>query len=236
MLRVVLLGVVVSFLSCAVFAWGINAGYPFILASAEARASLEVTAEQLGELKAARLQSDFIAFGILGALLGATLGLPECVVGGTHSRSLPRRLTGVLGLIAVGFLCGGLGAVAATWFEESVEGFDDPTMQFIVRNALLMLPPAVFVAVSYVWLFGSRATITDLIVGAIVGVGLSTLASVILHGTVTPFEARPPLMPDKFENRVLLAAAFLLGTGTVLLWFSHRQRKVRSNSDSKAST
>lgn len=232
----VLLGGIVSLLGCAIFAWVIQTGYPFILASAEARASLEVTAEQLSELKATRLRSDCIAFGILGALLGATLGLPECIVGGAQSRRLSRRLVGVAGLLAGGFLSGGLGAVAATWFEESVEGFEDPTMQFIVRNTLLMLPPAVVAAVTYVWLFGSRTTITELIVGAIVGVGLSTLAIVMLHGTATPFEARPPLMPDKPENRVLLAAAFLIGTGMALLWFSHRQRNVTTTSEAKVST
>lgn len=223
-------GTLVAVLASALFAWIVQRGYPFVLASAEARASLEVTAEQLAELKSARLQSDCLAFGLLGALLAFTVASPQCLsVSLSKSTPIWRCLVSGAGLLGVGLLSGGLGAAAATWFEESVAGFQDPTMRFILRSALWMLPPAAFVAVAQIWLLGTSSKTADMILGAVVGVGLAILATVILHGTLTTFEARPPLMPDILENRALTGGAFVVGAGAIIIWFAHRPQPTAAN-------
>jgi hypothetical protein len=54
------------------------------------------------------------------------------------------------------------------------------------------------------------AKIPDILLAALVGVVVALGLNLILHGTLTTFEASPPLMPERGSNRLLLAFAFLV--------------------------
>ena len=64
-----LLTLIISVAVSLLFAVLISQAYPFVLASEEARTSIEVTAEQKEELDGALFASDLIAFGIFGSAL-----------------------------------------------------------------------------------------------------------------------------------------------------------------------
>jgi hypothetical protein len=221
------------FLLCllgAAIAWLVTKlGYPFVLASAEARASLEVTAEQLAELKSARYASDAIAFGVVGAILVAI-----CMLTFRISRSvrLPEKRTRLndllllLGGVGVGFLTGALGGWLGNSFEDGNSWNLDTTSRIMIRSAIVMLPAALAGALGILMIERSSQRCGDAILGAILGVGLTLVVSAALHGNLTTFEARPPVFPDQPANRVLFPTAYLMCTTLLTCIIAGRERRI----------
>lgn len=212
--RGLIAGCVIAALASTLFGLIVQSGYPFVLASAEARASLEVTAEQLAELKSARLASDCVAFAMMGGLLAASV---------LSTRQLTRAsghfgdgLVAVAIAILIGLVGGVVGAILATWFDESVDAVNDPMTRSTLRTLLLLVPPAIGVAIGVA--IGEKliAKLPDILLAALVGVVIALGLSLILHGTLTTFEASPPLMPERGSNRLLLTFGFLVPTTLAL--------------------
>jgi hypothetical protein len=201
-------GCVVAVLASTLFGLIVQSGYPFVLASAEARASLEVTAEQLAELKSARLASDCVAFAMMGGLLAASVLSARLLT--RASDRLGEGLVPVAIAILIGLVGGVVGAILATWFDESVDSVNDPMTRSSLRTLLLLVPPAVAVAIGVAICEKLIAKIPDILLAALVGVVIALGLNLILHGTLTTFEASPPLMPERGSNRLLLAFALLV--------------------------
>ncbi len=191
-----------------------QSAYPFVLASETARKSVEVSEEQMAELKGAALASDRIAFAIIGALLCGTLPL---VVSGPSSST--KKIAGAgVGLL----LGGGLGAVAGWfghWFyaNPSIE-IADAMMYFLLRWTLMLLPLAIAAAISSTLASGNIKLIPHSLVGAVLGAVAASALYSVLSGTVTTIEGREKILPFFFGNRVLILAAtcFCIGAGILL--------------------
>ena len=217
----------VWFLLCVLgsaIAWMVTkAGYPFILASAEARASLEVTSEQLAELKSARYASDAIAYGVVGALLVAICMLTFRISSSTKlPNTLPQKRTWfqdlpmLLAGLVMGFLAGAAGGWLGNIFEDGNSWNLDTTTRIMIRSAIVMLPSALAGAVGILMVDRSSQRCGDAILGAILGVGLTLLVTTAMHGNLTTFEARPPVFPDQPANRLLFPTTFLLCTALLI--------------------
>lgn len=209
-------GCIIAALASILFGLIVQSGYPFVLASAEARASLEVTAEQLAELKSARLASDCVAFSMMGGLLAASVLLARLLT--KASGRLGEGLVPVAVAILSGLVGGVVGAMLATWFDESVDAVEDPAMRSSLRTLLLLVPPAIGVAIGAAISGKLIAKIPDILLAALVGVVIALGLNLLLHGTLTTFEASPPLMPQRGSNRLLLAFAFLVSTTLALTY------------------
>ncbi|MDX1928257.1 MAG: hypothetical protein SFV81_17145 [Pirellulaceae bacterium] len=225
------------FLLCvlgAAMAWWITKqGYPFVLASAEARASLEVSAEQLAELKAARYASDAIAYGVVGAILVEICMLTFRIfhwIRPTDKRSWFSDLPVLVVGAGVGFLAGAAGGWLGNSFEDGNSWNLDTTTRIMIRSAIVMLPAAVAGAVGILMIERSARRSGDALLGAILGVGLSLVVTAALHGNLTTFEARPPVFPDQPANRALFPTAYLFCTTFLICIMAGRSEAGRNES------
>ena len=208
-------------------AWGmIKSGYPFVLASAEARASLEVSTEQLAELKSARYASDAITFGIVGAVLVAISMLANRF---SRSGKLPATRSWLNDLLlllfgaGLGFVAGAAGGWLGNSFEDGNSWNLDTTTRLMLRSVIVMLPAAVVGALAIFMLERNLKRVGDLLLGSILGVGLTLLLTAVLHGNLTTFEARPPVFPDQPTNRFMFPTVFLLCTSLMTLIMANRK-------------
>jgi hypothetical protein len=224
--RLGILLVVAALLSGAMAFW-LGKQYPFVLASEAARRSVEVTQEQLTELKGATFQSNLIAFAAFGAVaVAAILAL------------IPRtgRDRPDFRLVLGGLLAGGFAGLAAGWlghwFEASPSIHIQDTMIYMVARSSLMFAPLALV-VGILAGIGSMQPASQSLVGAILGalVGGVVAAAIyaVVMGVATPLEARDKVLPVDFSNRLLfmLAAIACMGAG-VLVALKERPRPIAS--------
>lgn len=195
----------------AIFAVGygvlLESTYPFVFASKEARESLNVTTSQLAELKTARFWNDCIAFSILFSFLAIVTGV-ACTF--SSKKWDAKQLGKVLLLVVVSVPFAALGFILAVWFDEQVDAVQDATMRSILRWLLLLLPGTIAIAFMTAVVEGMTSKSADVIAGGCIGVVVGLGCYFLLHGTLTTYEARPPILPDIRENRFLVGFLFIL--------------------------
>jgi hypothetical protein len=182
----------------------------------------------LAELKSARYASDAIAFGIVGAILVAICMLVNRL-SPTVSPAVARSWLNDLPLLLIGTVAGFLAGAAGGWLGNSFEDGNswnlDNTTRLMLRTVIVLLPAAVVGALAITVLERSFRRIGDLLVGSILGVGLTLLVTAVLHGNLTTFEARPPVFPDQFSNRLMFPTAYLICTSLTIFLITNRARK-----------
>ena len=214
-MRPFLIWIVLSAAAVAIVGFANKSGYPYVLASAEARASLEVTAQQLAELKSARYASDAIAFGIVGGMLAAVCVLVELL---TQAPRLnwARNIVIVPLSVFIGFAAGAAGGWLGNLFEDLNSRQLDATTRLWLRWTIVLLPAAVVSGLLVALAASLFRRAADFLIFSVLGVVVSILAITVLHGTVTTFEARPPVFPDMPDNRFWFPTLFLILTSLLV--------------------
>jgi hypothetical protein len=203
----VLLGALVSIGYCLLLSFA----HPFVLASPEARASVEVTESQRTELLSAKFASEIIGFSVFGLLLGAVIAIVS-----SHPSSVKHRAMTLL----VGSLLGALGGALMGWigyvFHDSLIAIlPDPMVHVFVRLSAMLLPVAMAVGLTTALGCSSKAVILNAFMGSVIGAMLSALVYGILAGVVTPLENVANIFPAHMQNRYLLFVTAFLAIGAV---------------------
>lgn len=195
--------------------------YPFVLASEEARKSLEVTTAQMKELRAAELASDMIAYGIFGALLCGALASCCSAAKSTGGQ--------ILGLV-VGLLGGAAAGVATGWLGHWLElnpafAIADPMIYAIVRWSIMLLPIAIVAGLAISISKSGESKYANAIAGACFGAVIAAMIYSISVGTFTTIESRSKILPFHDTNRMMLVGlcVFCIGVGAVFQL--HRKTK-----------
>ena len=192
----------------------IRSTYPFVLASEEARRSVEVTVSQMKELRSAELSSDMIAFGIFSALL--------CGVSAVCF-SISKNVSGQLVGLAIGLLLGAIAGAGTGWLGHWLElnpAFEikDPIVYSVVRWCIMLLPVAIAAGIATSISTRSFNQMVHSVIGAIMGAVAAAMIYAVVAGTLTTMESRSKILPFHDANRILIIAAsmFCIGTGIVL--------------------
>jgi hypothetical protein len=195
--------------------------YPFVLASEEARKSLEVTTAQMKELRGAELLSDMIAYAAFSALLCGALAAC-CSAARNGLEQIVGLVVGMVGGAVAGAVTGFLGH----WLELS-PGFaiDDPMIYAIVRWSIMLLPIAIAAGLATAISTKSAGKIGITIVGSVIGSVVAAMIYSMSVGTFTTIESRSKILPFHDANRMMLVGVcvFCIGAGTVLQL--HRKSK-----------
>ena len=210
---IALLAITTAVFTVVVFV-AIRSTYPFVLASKEARKSVEVTVSQMKELRSAELSSDMIAFGIFSALL--------CGVSAACF-SISKNVSGRLVGLAIGLFLGATAGAGTGWLGHWLElnpAFDikDPIVYSVVRWSIMLLPVAIAAGIATSISTRSLNQIVHSVIGATVGAMAAAMIYAVVAGTLTTMEARSKILPFYDANRILIIAAsmFCIGTGIVL--------------------
>lgn len=209
----------------------IESAYPFVLASTEARASLEVTDAQRKELNEALWASNAIAFSIFGAVVCATVG--------TFVELAPKTTGHRLLTILLGCILGGIGGLAmgviGHQYHESLESvIEDPMVHVFTRLATMFLPVAVAVGLTAVFASKQKADLVNGIVGAFLGGLLTAIVYGVSSGLLTRLEIVAAIMPGNSENRYLLFVTACLSIGVIAVWqISSTKRAVAAKTTSE---
>jgi len=189
--------------------------YPFVLASEEARKSLEVTTAQMKELRGAELASDMIAYAVFSALFCGSLA--ACC-------SVSRNAGGQLLGLGVGLVAGVAAGAAMGWLGHWLElnptfVIADPMIYAIVRWSIMLLPVATVAGLATSVSSASGIQIVHTILGAILGAVLAAMIYSVTVGTFTTIETRSKILPFHDANRILLVGActFCIGAGALLV-------------------
>lgn len=198
--------------------------YPYVLASEEARKSVEVTPAQQAELNGVDRSNDMIAFAIIGAV---TCGLLPLAIA---TKRDPK--TSGLG-IGSGLVLGALGGMAAGWLGHWIE--DSPLFDFgdlmthtLIRWILMLTPVAIAFGVANGLADGKTQSIGKGIVGGILGIVVASAIYAFLAGVISTPEGRNKILPFYDANRAIIIAAVVvcMGLGVLL-----QNRKPASSSD-----
>lgn len=187
--------------------------YPFVLASEEARKSVEVTTAQMKELRAAELASDMIAYAVFSALLCGALA--ACC---NNAENASGQLLG----LSVGLVAGTAAGVATGWLGHWLElnpafTISDPIIYAIVRWSIMLLPVAIVAGLASSISGSSTSQIGNSIIGAILGAVTAAMIYSITVGTFTTIESRSKILPFHDANRMMLVGVctFCIGAGVV---------------------
>jgi MFS family permease len=232
MLRLLALFVVFCVVSIAGLGYLYKSSYPFVLASEEARRSLEVTDEQMSELKSAALSSDMIAFGIMGAVLAG--GFAALLGKATQTSKRP------IGLVAgavLGLGAGALGAMAGHWFVESPPfDINDPMLYSFVRWILILggVAGAAGLATALVGNFQKDAA--NAVIGALIGLFAAAAIYALASGSMTTAEQKNKILPHHFDNQLLIIVASFTCIGLGIISQLYRNPPKLPEQPSAAST
>ena len=192
----------------------VRSTYPYVLASEEARKSVEVTVSQMKELRSAELSSDMIAFGIFSALLCGVLA--SCL-------GVSKNVSGRFGGLVIGLVLGAIAGAGMGWIGHWLElnpafEIEDPTVYSMVRWCIMLLPVAIAAGIATSISTKSFNQIAHAVVGAIMGAVAAAMIYAIVAGTFTTMESRSKILPFHDANRMLIIAAsmFCIGVGIVL--------------------
>jgi uncharacterized membrane protein len=205
-----MLSKLIQLVACTLVA---SVAYPFVLASKVARESIEVTQEQLTELKGATFASDRIAYAIFGAVIASLLAL-------TFAKAEPwtKRLPALGAGAVLGALAGFLSGMLAHWFLNNPTLYVQDTMVHIfLMVSVLMLPIAIAIGLSTGMVSKSATDIVGATIAASLGALGAALLYAVLNGTVTEQEQRHMIMPGHSFNRILLIALTVLSIGAALV-------------------
>ncbi len=199
-----------------------SSNYPFVLASEEARKSVEVTPAQMLELRSAELSSDMIAYGIFSALLCGALAAC-CSV----SKNARGQILGLLVGLALGAGAGaGMGWIGH-WLELSPAFvISDPMIYSVVRWSIMLLPVAIAAGIATSISTGSMNELGHSVIGAILGAVSAAAIYSVVAGTFTTIEARSKILPFHDANRILMVAASIFCIGFGIILQLHRKGKV----------
>jgi hypothetical protein len=214
-----------SILASAGLLWFYQTFHPLVLASEEARKSVEVSSEQLNELNAAERLSDMISFALLGGVLSGGLAFIST------TKNPMSRFLGLLTGLALGGVAGAASGSIGHWFDDaSYIQISDPMMYSCLRWALmLILIPFAVAAASAVggdFKKDFAKNFVGALVGAFIGVLSAAFLYAILSGMVTTVEGKNKIFPHHFSNRVLIVVATIFCTGFGVLWQSIRSTKM----------
>ena len=203
----VLLGALVSFGYCI----SLSFAHPFVLASPEARASIEVTAEQRAELRSAQFSSEVLACSLYGLLLCAVVAIVN-----SHPSNLKHRALSLSAGCLLGAFSGALMGLIGHGFHDSfVALLADPMVHLFLRLSARLLPVAIAVGMTTAFAGYSKAIITNALVGSVLGAVLSALLYGIMAGLVTPLENVANIFPAHVQNRYLLFVTSFLAIGAL---------------------
>ncbi len=189
----------------------ISQTYPFVLASEEARRSVEVTDSQRAELNAAKHSSDLIAYSIFGAMLCIVVAIV-----GSHPGSALHRLLSILVGGALGGIAGiGMGFIGYLFHDAMISVLADPMVHMFSRLSAMFLPVALAIGLTMAFASKSKETAVNATMGAVVGALLTSLLYGILSGLVTPLEIVGAIYPAHTENRYLLFLVAFLAIGII---------------------
>ncbi len=216
-----MLVLVVASLTFAVFEI-YSTSYPFVLASEEARKSLEVTPSQMLELRSAELSSDMIAYGIFSALMCGALA--ACC---SRSENTAGQLLG----LAIGLVVGAIAGAGMGWIGHWLElspafVISDPMIYSVVRWSIMLLPVAIAAGIATSISTFSPNEIGHAVMGAILGAVSAAAVYSVVAGSVTTIEARSKILPFHDANRVLIVAASIFCMGVGIILQLHRKGKV----------
>ena len=214
-----------SILASAGLLWFYQTFHPLVLASEEARKSVEVSSEQLNELNAAERLSDMISFALLGGVLSGGLAFISA------TKSPMSRFLGLLTGLALGGVAGAVSGFIGHWFDDaSYIQISDPMMYSCLRWVLmLILIPFAVAAASAVGCDFKKdfaKNFVGALVGAFIGVLSAAFLYAILSGMVTTVEGKNKIFPHHFSNRVLIVVATIFCTVSGVLWQSIRSTKM----------
>lgn len=210
-----------SILASAGLLWFYQTFHPLVLASEEARKSVEVSIEQLNELNAAERLSDMISFALLGGVLSGGLALLSAT---TESMS---QFFGLFTGLVLGAVAGAAAGFIGHWFDDAPYiQISDPMMYSCLRWVLMLffIPFAVAIACAVGGDF--KKNFVGALVGAFIGVLSAAFLYAILSGMVTTVEGRNKIFPHHFSNRVLIVVATIFCTVSGVLWQSTRSTKM----------
>jgi hypothetical protein len=217
---------IVLFVSFLIFAsagllWFYQTYHPLVLASAEARKSVEVSSEQLNELNAAEMFSDMISFALLGGVLSSGLALISA------TKRPMSRFFGLLTGLALGAVAGAAAGFIGHWFDDSPYiQISDPMLYSCLRWALMLILIPFAVAAACAVGADFKKDFVGAFLGAFIGILCAAFLYAILSGMVTTVEGRNKIFPHHFSNRVLIVVATIFCTASGVLWLSIRSKKM----------
>ena len=188
--------------------------YPYMLASEEARKSIEVSVSQMKELRSAELSSDMIAFGIFSALLCGVLA--SCL-------GVSKNVSGRFGSLVIGLVLGAIAGAGMGWIGHWLElnpafEISDPTVYTVVRWCIMLLPVAIAAGIATSISTKSFNQIAHSVIGALLGAVGAAMIYAVVAGTFTTIESRSKVLPFHDANRILIisASTFCIGIGIFL--------------------
>ncbi len=177
--------------------------YPLVLASEEARKSLEVTKEQRDELDAALKNSDRIALSIVGVAICCTLCAGYLARPSRVAFALPVAIVG-------GAIAGELSCEIGYWFHSNfVERLADPMVHVVARLGLMFVPVCVAAGATAFAASTLKQDFTSVTAGGLLGTVAAAALYGVLSGVVTPLELVRDIMPGNSINRTLLIMLFI---------------------------
>lgn len=224
--RVVAICILGLIASCGHF-YLLKSSYPFVVASPEARASIEVTEAQHTELKAAQLQSEAIAFGAFGVLLCVAVALVGLPPNNAATWLITLLAAGLLGALAGGAMSF-LGHLFHDSFAASIA---DPLVHTVLRLTVMLLPVAIAAGIVAALARRSKQVASDAIVGALLGALLTAVAYGVLAGSVTSLENIGSVLPADNQNRFLLFSLAMVCIGVACVYQAFRRSKVNASAE-----
>ncbi len=218
---IAMLVLVVASLTFAVFEI-YSTNYPFVLASEEARKSLEVTPAQMKELRSAELSSDMIAYGIFSTLMCGAIA--ACC-------SLSKNTAGQLLGLVIGLVFGASAGAGMGWIGHWLElnpafVISDPMIYSVVRWSIMLLPVAIAAGIATSISTGSLNELGHAVLGAILGAVSAAAVYSVVAGALTTIEARSKILPFHDANRIWIVAASVSCIGAGIILQLHRKRGV----------
>jgi hypothetical protein len=178
----------------------LHVGYPFVLASEQARTSLEVTQEQRDELDSALKSSDLRAFAIFGAMICVVTGL------GFMNGANPVQLATVVGTgIVLGGVSGWMMGLIGYWFHQNlIDSLSDVMVHVVARLFVMFIPIALAVGLVAAVATRNGRNFGSAFGGAVLAAIVAAAGYGVLSGVITPLELVRDIMPAHEVNRVLL--------------------------------
>ncbi len=212
-----------SFLVAVLVSGLMHASYPWVLASEEARKSLEVTKEQRDELDAALKNSDRIALSIIGVAICCTLCAGYVASPSRAAYAIPAAVVG-------GAIAGALSCEIGYWFHGNfVERVADPMVHVVARLGLMFIPICIAAGATAVTASGLKSDFTSAAAGGLLGTVTAAALYVVLSGVVTPLELVRDIMPGHSINRSLLIVLFIPAICSLALRQSWQDARKLSN-------